>query len=76
MKIRILPILLAGWTISAGSFVHAEPERMAIKNPTVNARERTAAAQLKTISLSSIEDPAAQKAIEEIINYLGLQAQK
>ena len=56
--------------------LHAEPQRVAIKDPQQKTKERTAKAQIKNIDLRDIEDPAARKAIQEILNYLGLQAQK
>ena len=54
---------------------YAAPERLAIKNPSKQTKERAAVTQLKTIDLRDIEDPAARKAIQEIMNYLGLQPQ-
>ena len=51
------------------------------KNAKVRARrdyssQLLAEAQLKNLHLEDIEDPAARKTIQEILNYLGLHTQK
>lgn len=58
------------------SAVHAEPERIMIKPADKAAKEKMALAQIKSISLGDIEDPAARAAIQQIYNYLGIEVKK
>ena len=76
MKTRIAAILLVVLMIGEASAVSAAPQRIAIKETNQATKERMAQAQIKNINLQDIEDPAARKAIQEILNYLGLQSQK
>ena len=62
--------------VIASSTANAAPQRVSIKDPQNRASQRTAVAQLKDIDLEDIEDPAAKRAITQILNYLGLQTQK
>lgn len=75
MKKRAVGFLLAIFTIGA-SVASAAPEHITIKNSDKAAKERIAKTQIKNINLQDIEDPAARKAIQEIVNYLDLQSQK
>ena len=63
------------WMMTTVSAVNAAPERISIKSPEKATEEKMAVAQLKTVDLQDIEDPAAKKAIEQILNYLGLKSQ-
>jgi hypothetical protein len=56
--------------------LYAKPERIVIKDASKKAGERAAASQLNNINLQDVEDPAARRAIQEILNYLGLQSRK
>ena len=67
----LILIGMAGTVLTAS----AEPERLLIKNTQTRTKELTAVAQIKSISLQDIEDPAARKAIQQILNYLGLVTQ-
>ena len=73
-KIGIL--VLAGFLGLGASVSFAAPEVIAIKDRQKSAKEKTARARLKNISISEIEDPAARRAIQQIVNYLGLETQK
>ena len=73
MKKWFAGILLMVCMLGA-SALYAAPERIAIKDAAKNAKERTATAQIRAIDLRDIEDPAARKAIREIINYLDLKS--
>ena len=75
MKTRIAGILVA-ILIFGVSTANAAPQRISIKDTNQVTKERAAKAQIKNIDLRDIEDPAARKAIQEILNYLGLQVQK
>ncbi len=76
MRVRMMGIFLAVAMAGAAQVVNAAPERIAIKKPEQAAKQRAAQAQIKAIDLEDIEDPAAKRAIQEIFNYLGLQARK
>ena len=75
MKIRVTGLVLAIWMFGA-CVSYAAPERIAIKNAKQAAKERSSKAALKNVDLEDIEDPAARKAIGEILNYLNLQSKK
>lgn len=53
----------------------AKPEAIAIKNSARNQKERMARRNLERLDLGQIQDPAAKKAIREILNYLNLSTQ-
>lgn len=55
---------------------HAAPEHIVVKAPDRAVKERTARTALKTVDVRDIEDPAARKAIREIMNYLNLEYKK
>ena len=76
MKECISKILLVVLLLSGVSTANAAPERLAIKNADRTAKERLAKTQIKTVNLQDIEDPAARRAIQQIMNYLGLETQK
>ena len=73
MKKLTIGILLAMAMLYGISAANAEPERFQLKDPAKKAKEQAAASRIKTLDTRDIEDPAAQKAIQEIINYLGLK---
>lgn len=75
MKSKIISLALMAMTLAAPA-VYAKPERLEIKRADKQVKEKTARAQIKNIDLREIEDPAARKAIGEILNYLNLQAKK
>ena len=54
----------------------AAPKRIEIKTTSRKIKEGAARAQIKNINLQNIEDQAARKAIQEILNYLNLTAKK
>ena len=56
--------------------LHAAPERMVLKDSKKAAKEKISRAAIRNINLEDIEDPAAKRAIGEILNYLNLQSQK
>ncbi len=62
--------------VMGASALHAEPEVITIKRPDKKMKEQVAVSQIKNINIQDIEDPAARKAIEQIFNYLGLEAKK
>lgn len=66
----LIAVLLIGTT------AYASPERREIKKKDRRVKEQTAKANLKGIDLQEIEDPAARKAIGEILNYLNLPSKK
>jgi len=68
--------ILLGIFFMGNPVLHAEPERIEIKRPDKKLKERVAISQINNIDLRDIEDPAARKAIQEILNYLGLQSHK
>ena len=76
MKTRILGILLVISMLGGASISHAAPEQIHVKDSGKKAKERAAATKIKNINVQDIEDPAAQNAIQEILNYLGLKYQK
>lgn len=67
----ILICLLANSLVS-----YARPERIGLKKPDKINKENLAKTQLTKMDLADIEDPAARKAIEQILNYLGLTSKK
>ena len=60
--------------IFGASASYAGPQMITIKDANKNAKEHMASDQIKKIDLKDIEDPAARKAIQEILNYLGLNS--
>jgi hypothetical protein len=68
----VVLILNSLWAVAA----FAAPERIAIKKDAKAAKQKAAINQIKNMDLRDIEDPAARKAIGEILNYLDLPAQK
>jgi DNA invertase Pin-like site-specific DNA recombinase len=54
----------------------AKPERMVLKSDQRKAKEASAQAVIKNIRVGDIEDPAARKAIQEILNYLEMPYKK
>ena len=75
MKKTLVGFLLMLLALDAAG-AHAAPERMQIKPAEKAAKEKTASAVIKHIDLKDIEDPAARKAIQEILNYLNLPSKK
>ena len=76
MKRYFTGLLFLAWAIGSVGISNAEPERLAIKDATKRTKELAAEAQIKNIDLQDIEDPAARRAIQEIMNYLGLESKK
>ncbi len=74
MKKWFTGILLAAFVMGT-PVAYAKPERIVIKDAEKKTKERVAASQIKNIDLRDIEDPTARKAIQEIMNYLGLNSQ-
>ena len=63
--------------VSCYSFsVFAKPEQHELKSDDRKTREKTAQDNVKQIDLRDIQDPAARKAIREIMNYLDLPYKK
>ena len=75
MKSRVIGIFLVGAMFGVAQIANAAPERIAIKTPDQQVKTRMAESQIKAIDLQDIEDPAARRAIQEILNYLGLESQ-
>ena len=50
----------------------AAPERISLKSDKQKTRETLAKSKAKQVQVSRIEDPEARKAIQEIMNYMGL----
>lgn len=75
MKKTILGLMLL-MILSGQQVLHAAPERMAIKDAAKAAKQNDSRAALKKIDVNDIEDPAARKAIAEILNYLDLPSKK
>ena len=76
MKMKIMAALLVISIMAGLPVAIAKPERLMLKDSVKKSKERVAAAQIKNMDLRDIEDPAARKAIQEILNYLSLQAKK
>ena len=75
MKKYLAGSLFLAWMMTTISTVNAATEVISLKSPEKEANEKIAASQLKTLDLKDIEDPAARKAIEQTLAYLGLQSQ-
>ncbi len=73
MKMFLASVFLALFTIGTAATLYAAPERLELKDPQRKEKERAAKAQIKNIDIQDIEDPAARKAIREILRYLNLQ---
>lgn len=58
------------------SSAYAKPERISLKADQRKQKEVAAKSVLKNIRVGDIEDPAARKAIIEILNYLELPYKK
>ncbi len=69
-------LLVLGAGCLAPSPASAAPERIAIKSQVHKVKEQSAQTALKTVDVRDIEDPAARKAIREIMNYLNLEYKK
>ena len=54
---------------------YGRPEHFELKSKTHKARESQAQANLKNVKVSAIQDPEARRAIQEILNYLGVSTQ-
>ena len=75
MKKWFVGIFLVIWMLGGLPVANAAPERLQIKDSQKRTKEQAAVAQIKSINVDDIEDPAARKAIKEILNYLGLKPQ-
>ena len=75
MKLRLVLMVLA-FLIFGSSALYAAPERMMIKDKKTKAKQSASRAVLKNVDLEDIEDPAAKRAIGEILNYLNLPSKK
>ena len=58
------------------SLVFAKPQQMKIKSAGKANKESQSKAVTKNIRVADIEDPAAHKAVQEILNYLDLPYKK
>ena len=74
MKKYFTGLLIFMWIVGLVSSAIAAPELIMIKDAQKRTKEQTAAAQIKGINLQDIEDPAARRAIQQILNYLGLNS--
>lgn len=75
MNIKLSGSMIAVLVLST-TMAQAAPEQMVIIPVEKQNKERTAASRIRQIDLRDIEDPAARKAIGEILNYLDLKYKK
>ena len=71
MKTKLIALTLVSLILSAAPLL-AAPERLELKSGKQKSREVLAKSKVKTIQSSRIQDPEARKAVQEILNYLGM----
>lgn len=74
-RFGVFALLLAACVLFSSS-LYAKPERFEIKSEARRTKEERAKAGVKKVNWAKIQDPEARKAIQELVDYLGLSAQQ